>query len=798
MSDNIPTGKEKLKEITDSIEQGIKELFQSDKYTQFLRTMSRFHKYSVNNTLLIAMQRPDATHVAGFNKWRDEFGRTVKRGEKSIKIIAPTPYKKKIEEKKLDPLTKAPLLDSDGNVLTEEKEVTIPMFKVVSVFDVSQTEGKPLPQLASSLTGTVQQYEVFMEALRRTSPVPLAVEAMHPNCDGFFSVVEQRIALRSGMSEVQTISASIHEITHAMLHNYEKARLAIVFADQVTEPPKPKDRHTEEVEAESVSYSVCAYYGIATGENSFGYIASWSRDKELPELRASLETINNTASSLIDAVDMNFREVLQEYDRILHQFATDMYEYTASVMEKPFPLHPPEEEVPFIVDLLRNGIGRDVRADILNAAKVSGAPSPDELLQRLDEIEKIFPPREPEAMFLLKDTTYMYLKETPEGHEYTLYDKTSLQETGFGFIEECCSNSEACDLAFANENVDPEESYIVSLDILKGIAAVRERDIQEYLRQNQSMPDQSFSVGINCPSKKSDALPPNTPEHMLDEYPMPDSSLTVADLEGCNYWDGDMLPLSRARAIEFLEQDFTVYAIDNGGAEMVFDLDKLPVQGGMFAVSREEWQNSQDFSTAIEDRLNHQIQREASFLGTSNDAFAIYQLKDNDAGYLLRFMPISWLESKGLDVNRDNYDLVYTAPLGSKGDTVKQLDGLWQRFNIDHPIDYHRPSLSVSDIVALKQNGVVSCHYVDSFGFQQLPSFLGPDNYLRDAEMATEDDYGMIDGITNNGKNPSIEKTAHKPGHMDKRISVLDQLASPPLMLERNKTAPFRGADKEL
>ena len=216
------TNKERLKDITDSIEKGIQELFQSDKYAQYLRTMSRVHRYSVNNQMLIYMQKPDATLVAGFNKWRDQFERNVMKGEKGIKIIAPTPFKKKIEEQKLDPDTKLPMLDADGKVIMEEKEIKIPMFKPVTVFDVSQTDGKPLPQLASDLTGDVQNYEVFMEALRRSSPVPIDFKPIADNADGFFSLDDQSITIREGMSEIQTVSAVVHEIAHSKLHNNKK------------------------------------------------------------------------------------------------------------------------------------------------------------------------------------------------------------------------------------------------------------------------------------------------------------------------------------------------------------------------------------------------------------------------------------------------------------------------------------------------------------------------------------------------------------------------------------------------
>lgn len=399
MAENKPTNRERLREITDGIEQGIKELFESEKYMRYLSVMSRFHRYSVNNTMLIYMQKPDATLVAGYNKWKDQFERHVKKGEHGITIIAPTPYKKKIEEQKLDPDTKAPILDKDGKIVTEEKEIEIPMFRPVKVFDVSQTDGKPLPELASSLSGNVPNYEAFIEALRRSAPVPITFEAMAADTDGYFSADHQKIAIRQGMSEVQTVSATVHEIAHSKLHNQNKIQIAndekyqeielfnkpglfsngritrdtlpegvycydlrgsdydpgdpIYVEDRVgvnhagsvilAEPldlskegylrlteeeglnfvggfstlaqflqEQKKDRHTEEVEAESISYAVCKYFGIETGENSFGYIASWSQGKELKELRASLETINKTSGTLISDIERHYKEICKE------------------------------------------------------------------------------------------------------------------------------------------------------------------------------------------------------------------------------------------------------------------------------------------------------------------------------------------------------------------------------------------------------------------------------------------------------------------------------------------------------
>jgi len=299
------TNKERLKDITDSIEKGIQELFQSDKYARYLQTMSRFHKYSVNNQILIHLQKPDASLLAGFSKWRDQFGRSVNKGEKGIKIIAPAPYKKTIEKEKLDPDTKLPILDDDGKVVVEEKEIKIPIFKPVTVFDISQTDGKPLPQIISNLIGSVENYDVFVEALRRSSPVPIDFKTIDNNTDGYFSPNDQRITIREGMSEIQTVSAIVHEIAHAKIHN------PILF-EELPEQNQIKSRRTQEVEAESISYAVCSYYGIETSQNSFGYIAVWSKDKTLSELRDSLETINAASSELITDIDHHYAEITKE------------------------------------------------------------------------------------------------------------------------------------------------------------------------------------------------------------------------------------------------------------------------------------------------------------------------------------------------------------------------------------------------------------------------------------------------------------------------------------------------------
>lgn len=308
--DGKQSNKDRIKQITDGIERGIKELFESDRYCSYLKTMSRFHSYSVNNTLLIHTQCPHATLVAGFSRWKNQFGRHVKKGEKGIQILAPTPYLKKIEEIKRDPVTQEPVMDENGEAVKEEKTVKIPAFKVVSVFDVSQTEGKPLPSLASGLNGAVEQYDLLLEALHCTSTVPIRFLPLSEGMDGYFSLDSQSITIREGMSQTQTISAIIHEMAHSRLHNYRPAT-------DHAESPGEKDRNTEEVEAESISYVVCQYLGIETGENSFGYIAAWSKGKELKELRESLETINKTSSELIAEIEQHYESLTKEREASL-------------------------------------------------------------------------------------------------------------------------------------------------------------------------------------------------------------------------------------------------------------------------------------------------------------------------------------------------------------------------------------------------------------------------------------------------------------------------------------------------
>jgi len=300
---------EKLKEITDRLEQGIAELFDSERYREYLKVMSKFHNYSFNNTLLIAMQKPDASLVAGFSAWKNNFERNVMKGQKGIKIIAPSPYKIKQEMQKIDPHTQKPVIGKDGKPVTEEKEVKIPAYKVVSVFDVSQTEGKELPDIAvDELTGDVDRYKDFFAALEKTSPVPIAFENIGGGSHGYYHLEDKRIAINEGMSELQTLKTAIHEIAHAKLHDID------LNAPKDEQQPHV-DRRTREVEAESVAYTVCQHYGLDTSDYSFGYVAGWSSGRELSELKSSLETIRSAAAEIINSIDENLAELQKAQDK---------------------------------------------------------------------------------------------------------------------------------------------------------------------------------------------------------------------------------------------------------------------------------------------------------------------------------------------------------------------------------------------------------------------------------------------------------------------------------------------------
>ena len=942
MAENKPTNRERLREITDGIEQGIKELFESEKYMRYLSVMSRFHRYSVNNTMLIYMQKPDATLVAGYNKWKDQFERHVKKGEHGITIIAPTPYKKKIEEQKLDPDTKAPILDKDGKIVTEEKEIEIPMFRPVKVFDVSQTDGKPLPELASSLSGNVPNYEAFMEALRRSAPVPITFEAMAADTDGYFSADHQKIAIRQGMSEVQTVSATVHEIAHSKLHNQKKIQIAndeqyqeielfekpglfsngriarddlpegvycydlrgsdddpgdpVSVEEKVmvnhaasvllTEPlelpetgylmlteeeglnftggfstlaqflqEQRKDRHTEEVEAESISYAVCKYFGIETGENSFGYIASWSQGKELKELRASLETINKTSGTLISDIERHYKEICKERgidpnakaepETAPIEQAADAVKvsdrqptgtltyYAAECME--FPNLGEYHDNLSLEEAIR--IYQVIPAERMNGIKGIGFELKDgsdyegpfpiltgqtidlDTIQAIDyyrdnplvqkavkELAAAMPEMEvlgadanqQEALFLIDDATYLHIQLCDSGWDYTMYDKETMKELDGGQLDMPeLSRMKAVFQICDDNDLDSTSLRHAPLSMIE--------TLQEAAYQQMQAEASQMATSSQLPEAQ---------EQALDEYPMPDEQVSTPDMQEYGYSYDGMLPVTRERALELDAAGLTVYVLHEDNTEsMVFDPQEIMDHGGLFGVDREEWEKSPQFHEKVMERQEHQQEREQAFLSQNRDCFAIYQVSRDDPQNV-RFMNLDWLKSHDISIDRSNYDLIYTAPLSESGTVPEQLEKLYQQFNLEKPVDYHSPSMSVSDIVAIKQDGKVSCHYCDSGGFTQISGFL-PENPLKNAEMAVEDDYGMIDGIINNGaKEPMVAEleqqarsgqpislmelaAATHREEWEKKKSVVDQLKSQP-KAEHKKTALKKSVEREI
>ena len=700
--------KEQIKKLTDQIEAGIKALFQSgdlEKYQAYLRTMSHFHHYSVNNQMLIFSQCPHATLVAGYQKWQNQFSRHVLRGEKGISVLAPTPYKIKVEKEKLDPDTKLPLLDADGNTITEEKEVQIPMFRPVKVFDVSQTDGKPLPEQVKSpvaeLTGNVEHYEAFMDALKLVSPVPIEIKPLSSNLDGFFSPSKQSITLREGMSEVQTVCAAVHEIAHSKLHNYARQP-----------DSQPKDSSTEEMEAESIAYTVCAYFGIETSANSFGYVATWSKDKDVKAFRASLDTIRKTSSELISGVDQHFKEICKE-----------------------------------------RGISLE----------------PEKPAQEQDT----------EKLYMVDNEKYIHVQRSDNGIDYTIYDAGSAKALDGGVLEDSGQPLSAAALT------------VCKLHDIGATAPIRLAPL-EILENLQDANEIAPRAAAEAPS---DTPLPETPEIVHDVQETapvltapPDPSMSIAAMRAFGYMDADMLPLSKERALELMEHDATVYMLFAENSEaMAFEPEDIAMHTGMFGITREDW-NAIKASVPVMDSGIVQKKLEQAFLESPTDSFAIFQLKRGDEHVALRFLNMASLQKNGLSAEKANYDLIYTGTLPQANDLPSTLEGLYVTFNQDRPEDFCGHSLSVSDIVAVKRGGVVSCHYLDSVGYQELPAFWTPENYLKNAEMQLEDDYGMIDGIINNGpkEQPKTQEPERGADNLQKRPSVLARLRAPLPCQEKN------------
>ena len=777
---------ERMKEITDRLETGIQELFDSDRYKAYLTTMAKFHNYSFNNTLLIAMQGGQL--VAGFNKWKDTFHRTVKKGEKGIKILAPAPYKVKQKMEKLDEQGK-PILDKDGKPLTEEKTVQIPAFKVVSVFDVSQTEGEPLPSIAvNELSGSVQDYQDFFKALEQSSPVPIGFEGIEGGAHGYFHLLDNRIAIQEGMSQLQTIKTAIHEIAHAKLH--------AIDPDDPEQANRP-DSRTREVQAESVAYAVCQHYGLDTSEYSFGYVAGWSSGRELAELKASLEVIRSAAHELISALDEHLAELRQQREADLSaaqeaafvldsgntlfiQTCDSGYDYTLYDADKKAldggQLDAPGLTLPDAGQEALNLLGQTAAvSEVLLGDKLIAFQEAAEKANEIPAPVKIpDPAAEPTVTILWSESdklqdgeimplsvanrvfeeldTAQHTDREKDGYTGGWYDKTA-------FRIDFTLNGQPDNYEGRQDFGDGEGSLVQHI-----------QNYHEYYAKDESW--RNFVLHNKGPEAWEQDKAER--EMVLNEF--------IPYLkQHCNISAMEQAATAALREEQNISPEQAAYY--NTVVAYVQDCRPLLNQG---QYNLPEPPKLADFDQSLQDykaQVQAEIAQEAAAAGMTvekhaaagfeapqQDSFSIYQLRNGGSTRDYRFEPYDRLQAAGLSVDKANYTEIYAAPLAA-GIT---LEDLYRTFNVDHPADFKGHSLSVSDVVVLHQNGQDTAHYCDSVGFQQVPEFLR-ENPLRTAELSTEQNENMIDGVLNNA--PSLGELEAK-AKAGEQISLTDLAAA--------------------
>ena len=763
--------KQKVKEITDKLEAGLKELFESEKYKSYLSTMSKFHNYSFNNTLLIAMQKPEATLVAGYQAWQKNFERHVNKGEKAIRILAPAPYKIKEERDKLDPVTGEMMFDENGMPQKEETEVTIPAFRAVSVFDVSQTDGKPIPELeVNELLSTVEGYEDFVQALMNISPVPIAFEDIPGDSKGYFSTAEKRIAVQENMSESQTLKTMVHEVVHSMLHDKE--------VNQSMDIPV-KDRNTKEVEAESVAFTVCQHFGIDTSDYSFGYIAGWSSGRNMKELKSSLDTIRKTASELITGIEgamqelqLN-REMEQEHGKesILLVHNEDFSEYNLVSVRG-------MDSAELISAL--STMNEEDKSNIPSYLESKGAWTTELADEQTEEAEEYHI----DVRYNMDTDELIDVKERME-------QPIDTNLSVMGQAEQLINQLEAEKNIFTSEERNLIVNYAYKLDDMN-----KTRELAEKLAYREQYAQQDVALTIIDAKAEIDALP--------------DPMIGLSEMREYGYqWD-EMLPLTQEKALELFEHDLPVYLLHTDGAESLAESrERIEEHEGIFGVEKETWNKALKQQTKITLILMDEQEREYTypypvvavdieemggdrtavfktsepisdtdvaeihnaFYGTdlefeiekelgitwvesinyedgsvitpemarkeqllyaSTDKYGIYQLKPNPELDSLRFEGTESLKRMGITkdnfdaIKPENYTLLY---VGESSELQKEtqgatLEAIFEKFNLDHPEDFRGHSLSVSDIVVLHQNGQNTAHFVDSFGYTEIPDFL--------------------------------------------------------------------------
>ena len=695
MTDN-QTEKQKVQEITDKLEEGLKELFESEKYKTYLSTMSKFHNYSFNNTLLIAMQKPEATLVAGYKAWQKNFERHVNKGEKAIRILAPAPYKIKEERDKLDPVTGEMMFDENGMPQKEQVEVTIPAFRAVSVFDVSQTDGKPIPELeAQELLSTVEGYEDFVQALMNVAPVPIGFEDIPGDSKGYFHTEEKRIAVQENMSESQTLKTMVHEVAHSMLHNKEINR------DDLIEEPA-KDRNTKEVEAESVAYTVCQHFGIDTSDYSFGYIAGWSSGKDMKELKSSLDTIRKTASELITGIEGALRELQlnremeqeQSKECILLIQNEDLTEFSLVNVRG--------MDTQELVAALTN-MNEDDKLSIQAYLESKGAWTTELGNDKTREFEEYH-----------LDVRYNLDTDEIIDVKAKIAEQIDSNLSVMEQAEQLINHLEAEKTIFTSDERNLIVNYAYKLDDMD-----KTRELAEKLAYQLEYSQQDVGLTIIDAQAEIDALP--------------DPMIGLSEMREYGYTWNEMLPLTQEKALELFVHDLPVYLLHNDGSETtVKDREQITEHEGIFGIEKGDWENERKLRSMQAELSDNQINKEAQLLYGSSDKYGIYQLKHNPELDHLRFEGTESLKRMGITkdnfdvIKPENYELIYVGELSelqeqTQGET---LEAIYEQFNIAHPEDYRGHSLSVSDIVVLHQNGKNSAHFVDSFGFTRLPDFM--------------------------------------------------------------------------
>ena len=749
---------DQLKEITERLEQGVKDIFTSEMYTKYLLTMSKFHNYSFNNTLLIAMQRPDATLVAGYNAWKNKFNRYVKKGEKGIQIIAPAPVKEREEREKIDKDTGLTVLNESGEPEIEVVERVIPRFRVTTVFDYAQTDGEPLPTLeVNELTARVKDYTLLKEAIEQVSPVPIRFGEIEGNAKGYYSHVDKEICVRADMGESQTIKTMIHEVAHAMLHD----------SDQMKQRGEEKDQLTKETEAESIAFTVCSALGIDTSDYSFPYVASWASGKELKELKDSMDTIRLTAADFLEKLETAVAE--RSVERMT---AMEYAEKLIADKERDKTVFDNSQRN-LIVNFAYKLDDRAATEELANNLAAAVAAENTEEINRLmweaeEKIESL-----PDGMIGLSEMhEYGYLKDdvlplTKEGAR----EWHRLGERIYPLFQDGTAGD------FASQEEIEQHDGIFGIKADAWSAILLEKN-EEYLEDEYSRPDAALTV-----ISREQALrlfDEGKQIYLIRISPWPVLVTGREESErGSDYFQIDKEDLEKDKQktmengekapVEKLAVDLDDFAFDFDfyhykdsveDREQAVEALKEQIQAGDVQPIREWLQDaveesegeSAEKAAELITRLDALV-KEQKLLSGSEKQFGIYQITARDQEHDYRFMNLDFVKRHGMEVNRADYELIYAAPLTEK-DT---LDGIYERFNIQRPADFTGHSLSVSDVVVLNDGSTVKAYYVDSIGFAELPEFFKERNMDLQKENLLNEELQEIEifdkpGLFSNGR----------------------------------------------